>query len=130
MRKAIILIFYLINNFLFTEWLYVDTASGVGAGQQTWVWKDYSTNSNENYRKFRILSVMPSVMEGKINSATTEVEVYCDNPTNITMSKFKYFYDKRGEKIISEYSDNENVIKKKIPTYTPGYKAVMMVCNN
>ena len=48
----------------------------------------------------------------------------------LSMSKFKYFYDKRGEKIISEYSDNENVIKKKIPTYTPGYKAVMMVCKN
>lgn len=128
MNKTLILIFFLLSTSLYAEWVYVDTASGQGDGQQTWVWKDFSTDSKTNFKKFKMLSVMPSPMQGKIYSATTDVEVYCNDPARITMSNFKYYYDKKGKNIISEYTDSDTVVRKKIPKYTPGYKAVKLVC--
>lgn len=130
MKTTTFLLLLVFNTSIYAKWVYVDTATGQGEGQQTWVWETYSTSSeNKNYRKFKLLSVMPSPMEKIINSATSEVEVYCNNPTNVTMRNFKYFSDKKGVNVIPRYSDNENVVKKNLPTYTPGYKAVRMVCN-
>lgn len=114
---------------MYAKWIYVDTATGIGEGQQTWIWETYSTSSDKNYRKFTMLSVMPSPMEGNLNSATAEVEVYCNVPTKVTMKNFKYYTDKKGINIVPRYSDYKNVVKKSLPTYTPGYKAVRMVCN-
>jgi len=127
MKKILTLL--LLSPLAFAEWIYVDTATGQGEGQQTWLWSEYSTGSDTNYRKIKILSVMPSPMEKVINSATSEVEVYCNNPTKITMTNFKYYSDKKGLNVISKYTDNESKIKKVIPSYTPAYKAVTMVCN-
>ena len=127
MKKLLLLL--LLSPLAFAEWIYVDTATGQGEGQQTWLWSKYSTGSDINYRKIKILSVMPSPMEKVINSATSEVEVYCNNPTKITMTNFKYYSDKKGLNVISKYTDNESKIKKVIPSYTPAYKAISMVCD-
>ena len=130
MQKILIIFTIFFNASLYAEWIYVDTATGQGEGQQTWIWKTYSKGSdNKNYRKFKSLSVMPSPLERIINSASSDVEVYCNAPTRVTMTNFKYYSDKRGVNIIPRYTDNESVIEKNIPTYTPGYKAVKMVCN-
>ena len=129
MKNIIFLFFLILHPCLIAKWVYVDTASGQGEGQQTWIWETYSTSSeNENYRKFTLLSVMPLPMEANIQSATSDVEVYCNAPTKVTMKNFKYYRDKKGVNILPSYSDNETVLKKNLPTYTPGYKAVRMVC--
>jgi len=127
--NKLILLTIVFHTTLYAEWTYVDTATGQGEGQETWIWSTYSTGSDKNYRKFKLLSVMPSTIEGIINSATSDVEVYCNAPTKITMTNFKYYRDKRAANIITKYTDNESKVKKNIPTYTPGYKAVKMVCN-
>lgn len=119
--KKLILLAIFFNSTLYAEWIYVDTATGQGEGQQTWIWSTYSTGSDKNYRKIKILSVMPSPMERIINSATSDIEVFCNAPTRITMTNFKYYSDKKGVNIISKYTDNESKVKKDIPTYTPGY---------
>lgn len=127
--KKLILLTIFFHFTLYAEWIYVDTATGQGEGQQTWIWSTYSMGSDKNYRKIKILTVMPSPMERIINSATSDVEVFCNAPTRITMSNFKYYSDKRGVNIISKYTDNQNKIKQDLQTYTPGYKAVKMVCD-
>ena len=129
--KLIFIIFVIsFNTSLSAEWVYVDTATGQGEGQQTWIWDTYTTNSNKDYRKFRVLSVLPSPMKRVINSATSDAEVYCSAPTVVTMSNLKYYSDKKGVNIISKYSNNKTVLEKVIPTYTPAYKAVKIVCKS
>tara|TARA_B100000780_G_C21022281_1_gene409726 strand:- start:405 stop:797 length:393 start_codon:yes stop_codon:yes gene_type:complete len=129
MKYIFFILSILFNTSLYAEWIYVDTATGQGEGQQSWIWKTYSTSSNKNYRKFKMLNVMPAPLEKILNSATMDVEVYCNDPTTITMSNFKYFTDKKGTNIVSKFTDNKSIMNKTIPTYTPGYKAVRMVCN-
>jgi len=129
--KIIFIIFVIsFNTSLNAEWIYIDTATGQGEGQQTWIWDTYTTNSNTDYRKFSVLSVLPSPMKGVINSATSDAEVYCSAPTIVTMSNLKYYSDKKGVNIISKYSDNKTVLEKVIPTHTPAYKAVKIVCKS
>ena len=122
MKNILVILIIAFNASLYAKWIYVDTATGQGEGQETWIWQTYSIGSdNKNYRKFKMLSVMPSPIRGYdkrriINSATSDVEVYCNSPTRITMKNFNYYTDKRGVNVISKYSDNENVVKKNIPT--------------
>lgn len=119
-----------LSTLVSAEWIFIDTATGTGDGQESYLWSDYTTRPSEpNYRRFRVLSVLPAPMNGVINSAVADMEVYCNAPSQVTMSNIKYYNDNRGSVINRKYSNNDTVMKRTLPKYTPGYKAVQMVCN-